>query len=170
MTFKALGAVLVFLGCGSVGFIMVANLKREERELRQFLTALDFMQCELQYRLTPLPQLCRRTSDQSGGYICKVLDLVAEELESQIAPDVQTCMCAALGKAPRLPQLLHKNLLQLGCFLGRFDLAGQIQGIETVRQLIRQDLNGLCENKDTRYRCYQTLGLCAGSALVVLFL
>jgi stage III sporulation protein AB len=150
--------------------MMVSNLKKEERELRHFLTALDFMQCELQYRLTPLPQLCRRTSDHGDGCICKVLDLVAEELENQIAPDVQTCMHAALQKAPRLPPLLYNNLLQLGCFLGRFDLPGQIQGIETVRQLIRQDLSCLCENKDTRYRCYQTLGLCAGSALVVLFL
>ena len=167
MTTKLLGAILVFLGCSGVGFMMVALHRREEGVLRQMITALEFMECELQYRLTPLPQLCRKTADNSDGYIQKVMLALADELEHQIAPDVSTCMHAALQRTPKLPQLLRENFIQLGELLGHFDLPGQMRGIEMVRCLVGQDLDSLCENKDARLRCYQTLGLCAGSALVI---
>ena len=170
MTVKTFGAILVFLGCSSVGFMMVAAHKREEAALRQLLTALDFMECELQYRLSPLPQLCRCTCEHSDGYIRKVLGALALELENQIAPDAKTCMDAVLIKSSNLPRFLRTNLEQLGRSLGRFDLNGQLQGIEASRHMAQQDLEVLCENKDARLRCYQTLGLCAGFALVVLFL
>lgn len=170
MTIKVIGAILVIVGCSSVGFMMVASHKREEKALLHFLNALSFMECELQYKLSPLPQLCRGVSEHSDGYIQKVLTLLAIELESQIAPDAQACMNAVLVQLPKLPQLLRTNLEKLGESLGRFDLSGQIQGIQTARRLVEQDLNNLCKNQESRLRCYQTLGLCAGSALVVLFI
>ena len=168
MTMKLFGAILVFLGCGCIGFMMVAAHRREEGALRQMLTALDFMECELQYQLTPLPQLCKKTSENSDGCVQKVLLALSEELDRQIAPDVGTCMHAALQETPKIPQLLRENFIQLGGFLGRFDLSGQIRGIETVRHLVGQDLERILVNKDARLRCYETLGLCAGAALVVL--
>ncbi len=170
MTMKALGAILVILGCGGVGFKMVTFHKWEEAALRQLLNALDFMEWELQYRLSPLPQLCHYTSEHCSGCIQEVLEALAVEMENQIAPDAQACMNAVLLKSTKLPQLLRKNLVQLGGSLGRFDLKGQIQGLEAVRHMAKEDLDCLCYNKESRLRCYQTLGLCAGSALVVLFL
>ena len=58
----------------------------------------------------------------------------------------------------------------LGASLGRFDLQGQLQGIESVRAQCRKDLAELEDNRDQRLRSYQTLGLCAGCALAILFL
>lgn len=170
MIVKVLGAILVVLGCGSVGFMKVAAHKREETALRQLINALDFMEWELQYRQTPLPQLCRSAGENIEGGVQSVLCELSEELEQQIAPDAQTCMEVALLKFPELPKLLKENFRQLGCSLGRFDLSGQIQGIEAVRDRTQQNLKQHCQNKDARLRCYQALGLCAGSALVVLFL
>lgn len=170
MMMKIIGALLVFVGCGTVGIMKVASHKREETSLRQMLVAMDFMECDLRYRLTPLPQLCRDTAENCSGGISAVLNALAGELESQIAPDVKTCMNTVLQLSPRLPEMLRENLRQLGQFLGRFDLAGQLQGIETVRQLVNRDLHQLCQDKETRLRCYRTLGFCAGTALIVLFL
>lgn len=170
MTVKALGAIFVFLGCSSVGFLLVASHKKEEAGLRQLLLALDFMECELHYKLLPLPQLCRSTSEHSCGGVQKAMAALVRELEAQVAPDAQSCMEMVLLQLPELPRLLQKNLRQLGHSLGRFDIDGQLQGIDTVRNMAQQDLTALCHNKEARLRCYQALGLCAGSALVVLFL
>jgi stage III sporulation protein AB len=170
MTLKTLGAIFVFLGCGSAGFFLVASYKKEEAALRQLLLALDFMECELQYKLLPLPQLCRSTSEHSCGGVRKAMVALVRELEAQVAPDAQSCMDTVLLQLPELPRLLQKNLRQLGHSLGRFDIEGQLQGIDTVRHMAQQDLAALCHNQEARFRCYQALGLCAGSALVVLFL
>lgn len=170
MSIKLIGAVLIIGGCGGVGFSMAAAHRREENALRQLIGALDYMGCELQYHLTPLPELCRVASAQSSGYIRQVFLALAAELDSQIAPDAASCMNAAISKTPKLPQRVRKNLSELGSSLGRFDLQGQLKGLESARQQCRRDLDELSKDRDVRLRSYQTLGLCAGSALAILFL
>lgn len=170
MNLKLIGAALIIIGCGSVGFSMAAAHRREEKALRQLIGALDYMGCELQYHLTPLPQLCRNAAAESGGAISQVFLSLAAELENQIAPDASACMSAVLSRTPKLPQRVKKNFLSMGSSLGRFDLQGQLSGLESARQQCRRELDELSTNRDIRLRSYQTLGLCAGSALAILFL
>lgn len=170
MSLKIIGAILIVAACGGVGFSMASAHRREEHALRQLIGALDYMGCELQYHLTPLPELCRCAAAECSGCVSQVLLHLATELENQIAPDVSSCMNAAVSKAPKMPHRIRKNLTRLGSSLGRFDLQGQLKGLESARHFCRRDLEDLCKNREERLRSYQTLGLCAGSALAILFL
>lgn len=170
MSLKIIGAVLIIAACGGVGFSMASAHRREESALRQLIGALDYMGCELQYHLTPLPELCRCAAAECGGCVSQVLLRLASELENQIAPEASSCMNAAISKTPKLPHRIRKNLTRLGGSLGRFDLPGQLKGLESARHMCRRDLEELSKNRDVRLRSYQTLGLCAGSALAILFL
>ena len=78
MTIRIVGAALLILGCGSAGFQMAAAHMREERVLRQLLRLLDYMECELQYHLTPLPELCRQAAAQEAGVLKGVFLRLAE--------------------------------------------------------------------------------------------
>lgn len=170
MSYKWIGAVLIIVSCGGFGFSIAAMQLREERSLRQLISALDYMECELQYRLTPLPDLCRETGSEASGCIREVFLTLARELESQVAPDVFSCMSAALSGMQHIPSSTLDALTQLGQTLGRFDLPGQLKGLESVRSACRLRLSELTANKEPRLRSYQTLGLCAGTALAILFL
>lgn len=170
MTIKLIGALLVIAGCGWVGFRIAAAQRREEKTLRQLIAVLDYMECELQYRLTPLPTLCRQAAAECSGTLCQAFLTLAIELEDQIAPDVELCVRAALNKTSDMPRLTRDALDLLGRSLGRFDIEGQLVGLEGVRQECRRNLEGLTQNRDVRLRSYQTLGLCAGAALVILFI
>lgn len=170
MNLQWIGALLVIACCGGVGFSMALHYKRELDGLRQLIGALDFMSCELQYRLTPLPELCRKTAELCAGSIKAVFLALAVELESQISPDVASCMTAARGKIPELPQKTSASLETLGHSLGLFDLEGQLKGLEAVRAACERELGTLEENKVQRIRSYQTLGLCAGAAVAILFI
>lgn len=169
MTMKWIGALLVIAGCGGVGFTMAASYKREEWCLRALLRALDYMACELQFRLTPLPELCLTAGKECGGPAGQALTALARELESQISPDADSCMYAVLSKQENLPDTTAEALRLLGKSLGRFDLEGQLQGIEQVRACCRRELSSLEAGRDQRIRGYQTLGVCAGAALAILF-
>ena len=166
---KWLGALLIMVGCGGIGFSMVAAYRKEERALQELITALDYITCELQYRMSPLPQLCRSAAGQCCGCIRRVLECLAEELEAQISPEASACMYAAVSKQRSLPEKTRECLFRFGASLGSFDLNGQLKGIEAVNKTACLELEALRSNKDVRCRSYQTLGLCAGSALVVLF-
>ena len=170
MNIRILGAILVILGCGSFGFLVAAAHRREEQVLHQLLTALDYMQCELQYRLTPLPDLCRQAAANHRGTVRTVFYALAAELEDQISPDVERCMNAVLARVKDVPKLTREAMMELGHSLGRFDLEGQLTGLEVARQACRKGLEELRKDKPVRLRSYQTLGLCAGAALAILFI
>lgn len=169
MSIKWFGAILVIVGCGGVGFSMAAACKREAWALRSLISALDLMACELQFRLTPLPQLIRQAGRECRGIIGNVLTELARELENQIIPDADSCMYAALSRFEHLPKAAEEALRLLGTSLGRFDLEGQLRGLEQVRAHCRRELDRINTDKDQRIRSYQTLGVCAGAALAILF-
>lgn len=169
MTGKLIGAILVICGCGGLGFSIAMSFKREEAALRQLIGALDFMECELQYHLTPLPELCRQAGRENRGAVHQVLSALARELECQISPDVHSCMHAALVCCPEVPKRVRKAFEIMGTSLGRFDMEGQVKGLESVRAFCRRELEGMSANRDSRLRSYQTLGICAGAALAILF-
>ncbi len=170
MSLKVMGIIMVIAGCGSVGFRIAANHRLQERLLRQMIGILDFMECELQYRLTPLPELCRQVVQQFRSPLGTVFSEFAKELDMQVTPDVACCMSAALNKTKALPESIDRELVLLGQSIGHFDLNGQLKGLEAVRQDCKRNLDMLSTNRDQRLRSYQTLGLCAGAALAILFI
>lgn len=170
MEMKWIGAILILLSSGGFGFYLSAVHRRDEQMLRQLLSGLDYMLCELQYRLTPLPDLCRQAGRQCRGEIGKILIDLAEELESQIHPEVSGCLHTVLASSNSIPCRTLENLRQLGNSLGRFDLEGQISGLENMRRFCREDIAALQKKRVEHMKCYQTLGLCAGAALVILFI
>ena len=66
MELKLLGAILIVAGCGGYGFSLCTRYRKRERALSDLVRALDRMECELQYRLTPLPELCRGAAMQGA--------------------------------------------------------------------------------------------------------
>lgn len=156
--------------CGGFGFQIAASQKRETSTLRQLIRVLDFMECELQYRLTPLPDLCNGAARECTGGLKLLFEQLSANLEEQISPNVAACMQAALAVADRLPRQTREMLFALGDSLGKFDLHGQLRGLEGIKEECRRRLDRLCQDQDVRLRSYKTLGLCAGAALVILFI
>lgn len=170
MGLKALGVIFILAGCGGFGFKLAYNHIKEERCLRAFIRILDYMECELQYHMTPLPDLCRQAAAEGEGMIRRIFYLLASGLEDQITPNVEQCMASVLSENKDVPKLTWSAMDLLGKSLGRFDLEGQLKGLESVRQECRRNLNELMQNRDVRLRNYQTLGLCAGAALAILLI
>ena len=170
MDYRWIGAILIITGCTGCGYSIAAGKRREERLLWQLLRILQFMESELQYRLTPLSELCHLAAKQESGPLRTVFLNLNRELTWQKLPDAGSCMSAALQKSGELPGRLRRLLVQLGHTLGRFDLAGQLQGIQAVRKRCEEALASLGKNREERLRSYQTLGVCAGAALAILLL
>ena len=170
MPVKYIGAALVFVSCSAVGFMMAANYRKEERYLFELIRTLENMECELEYRLTPLPHMCRNAAVDAYGSIGKVLNTLADELDSQVSPDAACCMQIALSSMSDLPHRIQSKMLELGNSLGRYDLDGQLKEIDAVKRSCSADLEEMRSNRDKRVRSYQTLGLCAGAGLAILLL
>ena len=170
MIYKWIGAGFVIAACSGFGFSLASLHRKQEKLLRQFLQVLEDMKCMLHYKLMPLPELCRSSVRRIGGPIRTVLLQFAQELEQQVAPDAPSCMSVALASC-QFPEGSLKYLLsELGMSLGVYDLAGQLQGLESVKVNSEIVLKNLECNREVRIRSYQTLGICAGVAMAILFI
>lgn len=169
MTYKWIGAVFVILGCGGCGMSIAAEQRRQERMLHQLMQALNYMECELQYRLTPLPELCCRAGQETSGSLRQVFRELSAELNRCASPEVSDCMKTVLSAHREIPGSIRRLLNRLGRTLGRFDLPGQLQGLASLQKACREERRRMLENREERLRNCQTLAFCAGAALVVLF-
>lgn len=169
MSVRFLGAFITFAACGAFGFLKAASCRREERCLSQLLRLLDLMQNELEYRLSPLPEICANAAKEATGCLQKVFLALSQELENQIAPDASSCMAAALASVKDIPPLVHTALIALGNSFGKYDLQGQLNEISAIKQQYLTLVQKIRENQDIRLRSYRTLGLCIGAGLAILF-
>lgn len=169
MSIKWLGAALILTGCGGFGFTMAAGVREQMQLLKQLIRVLGILESELQYRLTSLPELCTLASVECSGSLRAVFREVAQSLSRQESPDAAAGMETVLDSHRELPGNVRKHLRHLGRSLGRFDLPGQVSGLQALRRSCESDLSHLRKNADVRQQSYQTLALCAGTALVILF-
>ena len=170
MSVRWIGAILVIASCGWFGFSTASLYKNEVSLLRHLSSAVEIMECELSYHLTPLPELCRQTGNTAGRTIKRILNNLAAELDKQIIPDVESGMQITLEKEELLPRSVYKILKSMGSSLGRYDLSGQLRGLEAIRESCQLELRNLDLSREERTRGYQTIGLCAGAALAILFI
>lgn len=166
---RIFGAGLLLAGCGGFGFLMGVQYRREMGLLKNLLSSLREMEWELKYRLTPLPELCGIAAAASGGRIGEVYLELKKALETGVCSEISGCMNGLL-QTMEIPDRPAKCLKALGNSLGRYDLEGQLQGLQAVKAQCSGFLEELEDHRTERLRCYQTLGLCCGAALVILFI
>ncbi len=170
MTIKIIGAILITIGCGCVGVLITSAYRNQLQVLRQFIMILELIECELQYRQSNLPELCRIAAQNSTGIIKRIFASLADELDKQISPNVEKCMAAVLQRTDSIQKYTNEVFLLLGQSLGRFDLDGQIKGIKIVKSESERILNTHINNQEIRIRCCQTLSICAGAAIAILLI
>lgn len=167
---KWIGAMLIIGACGFCGFSMAGSYGNLERSMRQLYSAMEIMHCQMEYRLTPLPELCQILSAACTGSISKVFQDLGREMEREDACEAAVCMADALAKNPQLPRPCMKRLRHIGSTLGKTDLQTQLRDIAMEMEQIRMELEQIARERPGRVKSYRALGLCCGAALAILLL
>ena len=168
MYIKLIGAILIIAGCGGYGVMLAYSHRREVANLHQLSDVLEKMICELEFRLTPLPELCHFAAEQSHGAVSAFFGNLARLMDEQVSPDVGLCTIAALKATSGLSSGAAAQIQGLGQTLGRFDLSGQMTSLQHCKQSCLGELEVLEYQQSQRLRSYQTLGFCGGAALAIL--
>lgn len=165
-----IGVFLIIGGCGGCGFSMAAEFRRKEQSLRQTQNALEILQCEIQCRLTPLPEICGILARACTGAVSEFFEALRQELLLPDAGEFHVCAGAAVSRVPALPQDCREILLELCATLGRYDTEGQTRSIMAAKEKTQRKLEEIMEGQAGRLKSYKALGLCGGAALAILLL
>lgn len=170
MIIKILGALLIVIACAFIGYQFSVSYIREISHFKDLIWALDNMERELQYRLTPLPDLCRSIFNDNGCKISQIFLKLADLLDSHTENTVFACMEIAIMAVNIQSARVNNLLLNLGKTLGKFDVSGQIKGMQTIKEESIAILNSLSLNQKEKVRSIKTIGLCAGIAIAILLM
>lgn len=165
-----IGAIIVIGACGCCGFSMARNYGNLEHCLRQLHNAMEIMRCQMEYRLTTLPELCQILASACTGQIGKIFTDLGQELDREDAMDISLCMDEALARNPQLPTQCARSLRRLSRTLGQSDLQIQLQGIGLEMEWIKSTLDQVTAERPGRVKSYRALGLCCGIALAIVLL
>ena len=168
---KFLGAVLILTGGSSIGVCAAQELRQRSRILEQFLAALDQIQAELSFRLTPMPELLRRLGQESE----EPLKTFFQTCEAGLSALGEVSFSVVWNRALQMEPLAllpedRIPLEQLGAVLGRYDAEGQRTTLESVRVRLSQCLEDAREKQKKMGRVYRTLGVSAGVLCILLLL
>ncbi len=169
MSGKLLGALMTLAACGYLGYARGAAYRLAQRQLRELICALEYMESALSYHMPGLTELCHMTSKQCTGTLQKLFLRLSALLSEQSLPDASICMDRAL-QMEKLCSVADSRLQQLGKTLGSFDLQGQLLGLAAVKAQAQEDLAGLQAHREEYIRLSHTLALCIGMALVILLI
>ena len=167
---KWLGAILIISSCGWLGMYLSSTQTREVRSLSDLIKIMEFMICEVRFKMKPLWSVAKEASNESDGELRVVFQDLSDELQKHVKPDVSTCMQTALLSNSKVPRITSNCLQYLGKSLGRFDIEGQLDELNKVLNYSKSLLDRMNNNMECKIRCYKTLPLCAGAILALLLI
>lgn len=162
---KMIGIVLIVGGAGSWGLSQTLRLTRRLRQLRELMSAIELLKCELNYTLLPLSELCSVTAGRAHGAVRCFFETYAQKLSGGRISAVQ----AALETSRlELPNDAAMAILELFESIGRYDIDGENRLLTLTQERLRTALERLETEKKPLAKSYAVLSMAAGAALVIL--
>lgn len=170
MIVRWMGAICVLGACGKAGFSIAAECIARNRALEMLLRSLEVMECQMEYRLTELPELCSILTSACSGPVQQVFREFGKELAGHTQADAAVCMALAVERTPNLPAACGEILNSLAKGFSSPDLEGQLKSLSYAKSRVHTLLDAGMEEQAGQVKSYRALGLCGGAALAILLL
>ena len=169
---KLLGTAMILLGSGSAGFGFARTVRIQLRQLNALLAALEVMKSEIEYRLTPLPEMFSALGEGTEPVTAEFFRSCAALMQADRELPPPLVLGRAMDQTPglRWSARTRETVRNLAFSLGKFDLGGQVRAIELAQERLRAELAEAQAGSRARCRSYETIGICAGLALAVILL
>ena len=169
---KVLGVLLVTVGTAGAGFGFARAVRGQIRQMVALIAALEYLKSEMEYRLTPLPELFAELAQGEEAAAAAFFGRCAGSMREDRSASPQVVFRGAMEQTKELQwsRRTREAMMNLAFSLGRFDLGGQRRAIELAQERIGQELQEVQAGSRARCRSYETIGICAGLAVAVILL
>ena len=169
---KLIGLSLILAASGAVGAGLAGTVKRQQAQTLALIDALLRIRHELQYRLTPLPDIFAALGSGRNREIADFFSRFAAGLSSARTCTVGYACRQALAQTRGLclSGATRGTLLSLFDSLGKYDLEGSVQALDLALSRLREEAKTLQSGAAARCRTYLTLGICTGLAVAVILI
>ncbi len=165
---RLVGAILIVVGSASAGFYMAGNVRKTQRIYRDALRATTYMKSEIECYLTPLHDIYGQLAHILPKPLAALFFALYEQARRSLGllPAVHFSRARQLLRN-RLPHELVQIFAEMFDMLGRQDAVAQMRAITLAEEHLNEVLNRVSSEKKERCHAYETIGVCAGIALVI---
>ena len=166
-----MGALLTVGGGAFLGYDAHRRLRRRARVLRQLAGALEQMDREIAFRLTPMPQLMEELAADYPPPVGTLFANCRKGMKELGERSLAEIWRQALADTPLDLEGRAAGILdELGEVLGRFEESGLRSALARAVAELTREGELAREDGEKRGRMYQVLGLAWGGLLVILLL
>lgn len=166
-----MGALLTVGGGAFLGFDAHRRMRRRARVLRQLAGALEQMDREIAFRLTPMPQLMEELAADYPPPVGTLFANCRKGMKELGERSLAEIWRQALADTPLDLEGRAAGILdELGEVLGRFEESGLRSALARAVAELTREGELAREDGEKRGRMYQVLGLAWGGLLVILLL
>lgn len=155
-----------------MGLGLARTVRRQQAQTLAFIDAVLRIRHELQYRLTPLPEIFAALGGSRNREIAEFFSRLAALLSSAQTCTVGYACRQALRRTEVLciPAGVRTALMSLFDTLGKYDLDGNLQALDLALGRLREEARQLQGSAAARCKTYVTLGVCTGLAVAVILI
>ncbi len=167
-----IGAILIIIATTWVGFEFARRLSERPRQLRQLKVALQSLESEIMYGLTPLAEASSHIAKQLPKPISYFFTFFSERLQRG-EESVQKAWEESLRETWYLTALGNGELevmSQFGATLGQHNLEHQQKQIRLTLNHLEREEGDAIESKNRYEKMLKSLGFLTGLLIVILML
>ncbi len=168
---RVIGAILVTAATTSVGLSVVQRLSQRVRILSGLIAALETIQSEIYFNLTPLPLIVEQLAERSAEAVrpfFKTCAVCMRRLEDQSFAALWRH--AVLEHQSNFRQAEAQLLADLGGTLGKYDVETQARSIANTRNRLEALRDEAEKERARQGKVYSMLGVMCGLTIVIIFI
>jgi len=170
--FKGLAYIVIFLSCSYIGFYYGEIYKKRSKQLNNVLKATLFLNNEVIYANTPMPEALKYISFKVDSPIKDILIKVSEKLLLGESNSIYESFKEEYEKMSSEFHLYKEDLRIIKDFLNSLGETG-VYGQDKLFNLTIENLKINCGSAEEiakkNVKMYRSLGICIG-AMIVIFL
>lgn len=168
---RTAGAVMVITGMLGLAWRAVGRLGERVELLRGLQGAAAYLEEELAFRFTPLPELFRHLTDSRHGPVGGFFRAVLRGLDAPGAQALRECWTRAAGETLSLLREPERQTWEeLGQVLGRYDAQTQAKALALAGQRLAQAYTDALGDRQRLGRVYLALGAAGGLVTVLVLI
>lgn len=170
MNIRFIGALILCIGSSCLGFSAAGTVRRRVKTLQSLKLSLEMMRCEVSYTLTPIGKICDILCKSTEGDVRTLYHRLAAVFSAPYPAKDDWAGELVHSTLRGIPEETAEALTELLSSFGRFGVNEQLRLIDLTAEKVSAALAQTETEKKQRCRCYQTLGICTGLAIMILVL
>ncbi len=170
MLLKIFGCLLIFSGCGGIGFGMGSDYNTRISQLGQVKKMLFLLEGEIKYNNGGIYESMKKLTGISNNIMTGFFESVIKDNTGTLKEAWQFNIEKSFVADSKLSKEDRAIIRDLGNTIGMTDKETQIKNIDHAMECINDNIEELKKGKTEKCRLYRTTGIAVGAFLAILFL